>query len=138
MNKISETLKLKKRYKIISKNDELYCVFKTIGRNKIGEMDIKNFDIEYRRLNKLYKQRDVKERYSVQEQPPKKDMETIVKERQNEKNEKKKDIKEVLIEAVKLKTKLRNQLDNLKSKVKIDEKIVIEQLLKAGIELSNN
>ena len=54
------------------------------------------------------------------------------------KMKKKKDIKEVLIEAVRLKTKLKNQLDNLKSKVKIDEKIVIEQLLKAGIELSNN
>ena len=138
MNKISETLKLKKRYKIISKNDELYCVFKTIGRNKIGEMDIKNFDIEYRRLNKMYQQRDIKERYATQEIAPKKDMETIVKERQNEKNEKKKDIKEVLIEAVRLKTKLKNQLDNLKSKVKIDGKVVIEQLLKAGIELSNN
>ena len=47
----------------------------------------------------------------------------------------KKDIKEVLIEAVRLKTKLKNQLDNLKSKVKIDEKVVIEQLLKAGIEM---
>jgi hypothetical protein len=138
MNKISETLKLKKRYKIISKNDELYCVFKTIGRNKIGEMDIKNFDIEYRRLNKMYQQRDIKERYAPQEIPPKKDMEIIVKERQNEKNEKKKDIKEVLIEAVRLKTKLKNQLDNLKSKVKIDGKVVIEQLLKAGIELPNN
>ena len=138
MNKICETLKLKKRYKIISKNDELYCVFKTIGRNKIGEMDIKNFDIEYRRLNKMYQQRDIKERYAPQEIPPKKDMEIIVKERQNEKNEKKKDIKEVLIEAVRLKTKLKNQLDNLKSKVKIDERVVIEQLLKAGIELPHN
>ncbi len=138
MNKICETLKLNKRYKIISKNDELYCVFKTIGRNKIGEMDIKNFDIEYRRLNKMYQQRDIKERYAPQEIPPKKDMEIIVKERQNEKNEKKKDIKEVLIEAVRLKTKLKNQLDNLKSKVKIDGKVVIEQLLKAGIELPNN
>ena len=48
---------------------------------------------------------------------------------------KKKDIKEVLIEAVKLKTKLRNQLDNLKSKVKIEQKVVIEQLLKAGIDI---
>jgi 16S rRNA G1207 methylase RsmC len=86
----------------------------------------------------MYQQRDIKERYAPQEIPPKKDMEIIVKERQNEKNEKKKDIKEVLIEAVRLKTKLKNQLDNLKSKVKIDEKIVIEQLLKAGIELSNN
>ena len=101
-------------------------------------MDIKNFDIEYRRLNKMYQQRDIKERYAPQEIPPKKDMEIIVKERQNEKNEKKKDIKEVLIEAVRLKTKLKNQLDNLKSKVKIDGKVVIEQLLKAGIELPNN
>ena len=97
-------------------------------------MDIKNFEIEYRRLNKLYQQKDIKETYATIEQPPKKDMETLLKERQNEKNEKKKDIKEVLIEAVKLKTKLRNQLDNLKSKVKIEQKVVIEQLLKAGIE----
>ena len=135
MNKICETLKIEKRYKIISKHDELYCVFKKNKNDKkIGEMDIKNFEIEYRRLNKLYQQKDIKETYATIEQPPKKDMETLLKERQNEKNEKKKDIKEVLIEAVKLKTKLRNQLDNLKSKVKIEEKVVIEQLLKAGIE----
>ena len=51
------------------------------------------------------------------------------------KMKKKKDIKEVLIEAVKLKNKLKSQLDNLKSKVKIEEKVVIEQLLKAGIEI---
>ena len=56
-------------------------------------MDIKNFDIEYRRLNKMYQQRDIKERYATQEIAPKKDMETIVKERQNEKNEKKKILK---------------------------------------------
>ena len=74
MNKICETLKLNKRYKIISKNDELYCEFKTIGRNKIGEMDIKNFDIEYRKLNKMYQQRDIKERYTPQDIPPKKEM----------------------------------------------------------------
>ena len=136
MNKICETLKIEKRYKIISKHDELYCVFKKNKNDKkIGEMDIKNFEIEYRRLNKLYQQKDIKETYATNEQPPKKDMETLLKERQNEKNEKKKDIKEVLIEAVKLKTKLKNQLDNLKSKVKIEEKVVIEQLLKAGIEI---
>ena len=103
MNKICEILRLPKRYKIISKNDELYCCFKRDKNDKkIGEMDIKNFEIEYRRLNKLYLQ---------------------------------KDIKEVLIEAVKLKNKLKSQLDNLKSKVKIEEKVVIEQLLKAGIEI---
>ena len=136
MNKICETLKIEKRYKIISKHDELYCVFKKNKNDKkIGEMDIKNFEIEYRRLNKLYHQKDIKETYATIEQPPKKDMETLLKERQNEKNEKKKDIKEVLIEAVKLKTKLRNQLDNLKSKVKIEQKVVIEQLLKAGIDI---
>ena len=135
MNKICEVLGLNKTYKLIPQKNFLFTILKKNSRNKIEEIDVKKFDIEYRRLNKLYKQRDVKERYSVQEQPPKKDMETIVKERQNEKNEKKKDIKEVLIEAVRLKTKLKNQLDNLKSKVKIDEKVVIEQLLKAGIEM---
>jgi hypothetical protein len=136
MNKISEILNLPKRYKIISKNDELYCCFKRDKNDKkIGEMDIKNFEIEYRRLNKLYLQKDIKEKYSSQEPHIKKDLESLVKERQNEKNEKKKDIKEVLIEAVKLKNKLKSQLDNLKSKVKIEEKVVIEQLLKAGIEI---
>ena len=132
MNKISEILNLPKRYKIISKNDELYCCFKRDKNDKkIGEMDIKNFEIEYRRLNKLYLQKDI----TSQESHFKKDLESLVKERQNEKNEKKKDIKEVLIEAVKLKNKLKSQLDNLKSKVKIEEKVVIEQLLKAGIEI---
>ena len=135
MNKICEVLGLNKTYKLIPQKNFLFTILKKNSRNKIEEIDVKKFDIEYRRLNKLYKQRDIKERYSTQEPPPKKDMETIVKERQNEKNEKKKDIKEVLIEAVRLKTKLKNQLDNLKSKVKIDEKVVIEQLLKAGIEM---
>ena len=47
----------------------------------------------------------------------------------------KKKIKEVLIEAVRLKTKLKSQLDDLKSNVKIDEKIVLEHLSRAGMDI---
>ena len=44
-----------------------------------------------------------------------------------------KEIKEVLIETVRLKTKLKMQLKNLQKKVNINKDVVIEHLIKAGV-----
>ena len=67
-----------------------------------------------------------------------KNVELILNERKKEKEEKHREIKEVLIEAVRLKTKLKSQLDDLKSNIKIDEKIVLEHLRRAGMEIPFN
>ena len=130
-NKICKELNIDKKYTIEYIDDELKCIVEEKKR-KIY-ITLKEFIVEYRRLNKKYLNKDVEERYMGREEEKKKDVEVILKERENEKNEKLKDIKEVLIEAVRLKTKLKNQLNNLKSNIKLDEKIVIEHLVKAGI-----
>ena len=62
-------------------------------------------------------------------------MELILNERKKEKEEKYRQIKEVLIEAVRLKTKLKSQLDDLKSNIKIHEKVVLEHLMRAGMDI---
>ena len=64
-----------------------------------------------------------------------KNVELILNERKKEKEEKHRQIKEVLIEAVRLKTKLKSQLDDLKSNIKIDEKVVLEHLMRAGMDI---
>ena len=130
-NKICKELNIDRKYTIEYIDDELKCIVEEKKR-KIY-ITLKEFIVEYRRLNKKYLNKDVEERYMGREEEKKKDVEVILKERENEKNEKLKDIKEVLIEAVRLKTKLKNQLNNLKSNIKLDEKIVIEHLVKAGI-----
>ena len=57
------------------------CFKKNKNDKKIGEKDIKYFEIEYRRLNILYQQKDIKETYATIEQQSKNDMETLLKER---------------------------------------------------------
>ena len=130
-NKICKELNIDRKYTIEYIDDELKCIVEEKKRKKY--ITLKEFIVDYRRLNKKYLNKDVEERYMGKEEEKKKDVEAILKERENEKNEKLKDIKEVLIEAVRLKTKLKNQLNNLKSNIKLDEKIVIEHLVKAGI-----
>lgn len=51
------------------------------------------------------------------------------------KGEMNKEIKEVLIETVRLKTKLKMQLQNLQKKVNISKDVVIEHLIKAGVNV---
>ena len=51
----------------------------------------------------------------------------------DKKGEMNKEIKEVLIETVRLKTKLKMQLKNLQKKVNINKDVVIEHLIKAGV-----
>ena len=53
----------------------------------------------------------------------------------DKKREMNKEIKEVLIETVRLKTKLKMQLQNLQKKVNISKDVVIEHLIKAGVNV---
>ena len=53
----------------------------------------------------------------------------------DKKGEMNKEIKEVLIETVRLKTKLKMQLQNLQKKVNISKDVVIEHLIKAGVNV---
>ena len=97
---------------------------------------LKELIIDWRRLYKQYHQRENLERYKEVEDASKtKNVELILNERKKEKEEKHRQIKEVLIEAVRLKTKLKNQLDDLKSNIKIDEKVVLEHLKRAGMDI---
>ena len=70
-----------------------------------------------------------------QEDKDKENLNKLIQEREKEKNDRLKEVKDVLIETVRLKMKLKNQLDNLQQKVKIDENIVIENLIKVGFDI---
>ena len=136
-NKMCEEMKIPKYYEVgYSKSGEIGC-FITDDEKKCIFVSLQAFIVEWRRLNKAYQQRDIEERYAVKEDEKKKkeDVNAIVNQRMNEKNERLKEVKDVLIETVRLKTKLKNQLDNLQKKIKISEKVVIEHLVKAGIDI---
>ena len=99
-------------------------------------INLKELIIEWRRLYKQYHQKENLERYKeIEDANKNKNVELILNERKKEKEEKHRQIKEVLIEAVRLKTKLKSQLDDLKSNIKIDEKVVLEHLMRAGMDI---
>ena len=99
-------------------------------------ISLKELIIEWRRLYKQYHQKENLERYKeIDDTNKNKNVELLLNERKKEKEEKHRQIKEVLIEAVRLKTKLKSQLDDLKSNIKIDEKVVLEHLMRAGMEI---
>ena len=99
-------------------------------------ISLKELIIEWRRLYKQYHQKENLERYKeIDDTNKNKNVELLLNERKKEKEEKHRQIKEVLIEAVRLKTKLKSQLDDLKSNIKIDEKVVLEYLMRAGMEI---
>ena len=101
-------------------------------------ISLKELIIEWRRLYKKYHQNENLEMYKeIEDVNKNKNVELILNERKKEKEEKHRQIKEVLIEAVRLKTKLKSQLDDLKSNIKIDEKVVLEHLMRAGMEIPN-
>ena len=102
----------------------------------ITSINLKELIIEWRRLYKQYHQKENLERYKeIEDANKNKNVELILNERKKEKEEKHRQIKEVLIEAVRLKTKLKSQLDDLKSNIKIDEKVVLEHLMRAGMDI---
>ena len=133
-NRIYSLLGINKNYSI-TYDEEMKCKIEEEGKEDIY-ISLKELIIEWRRCYKLYHKNELLEKYKEREDINKnKNAELILAERKKEKEEKQKEIKEVLIEAVKLKTKLKSQLDDLKSNIKIDENIVLEHLKKAGMEI---
>ena len=121
----------------IAFDEEMKCRIQEEGK-KDDFISLKELIIEWRRLYKHYHQKENLERYKeVEDVNKNKNVELILNERKKEKEEKHRQIKEVLIEAVRLKTKLKSQLDDLKSNIKIDEKVVLEHLMRAGMEIPN-
>ena len=135
-NRICTLLNIGKNYSL-SMEDEIKCKVEEEGRGEYC-ISLKELKIEWRRLYKQYHQKEILELYKEKEDTNKnKNVELILNERKKEKEEKHREIKEVLIEAVRLKTKLKSQLDDLKSNIKIDEKVVLEHLRRAGMDIPN-
>ena len=133
-NRICSLLGKNKNYSMVFE-DEMKCRIQQEGQEDMF-ITPKELNIEWRRLYKQYHQNENLEKYKEKDDINKnKNVELILNERKKEKEEKQKEIKEVLIEAVRLKTKLKSQLDDLKSNVKIDEKIVLEHLSRAGMDI---
>ena len=132
-NRICSLLGIDRNYSVAF-DEEMKC--RVQGEGKDDFISLKELVIEWRRLYKQYHQNEILERYKEKEDVNKnKNVELILNERKKEKEEKHREIKEVLIEAVRLKTKLKSQLDDLKSNIKIDEKVVLEHLSRAGMDI---
>ena len=133
-NRICSLLGKNRTYSVAF-DDEMKCRIQEDGKEDMF-ITLKELVIEWRRLYKQYHQNEILDKYKEKEDVNKnKNVELILNERKKEKEEKQKEIKEVLIEAVRLKTKLKSQLDDLKSNIKIDEKIVLEHLSRAGMDI---
>ena len=133
-NRICNLLGINKIYSIAF-DEEMKCRIQEEGK-KDEFISLKELIIEWRRLYKLYHQKENLEKYKeIEDVNKNKNVELILNERKKEKEEKHRQIKEVLIEAVRLKTKLKSQLDDLKSNIKIDEKVVLEHLMRAGMDI---
>ena len=118
-------------------DEEMKCRIQEDGKEDVF-ISLKELIIEWRRLYKKYHQNENLEMYKeIEDVNKNKNVELILNERKKEKEEKHRQIREVLIEAVRLKTKLKSQLDDLKSNIKIDEKVVLEHLMRAGMEIPN-
>ena len=135
-NRICNLMGMNRTYSVAF-DEEMKCRIQEEGKED-DFITLKELIIEWRRLYKQYHQKENLERYKeIEDINKNKNVELILNERKKEKEEKHRQIKEVLIEAVRLKTKLKSQLDDLKSNIKIDEKIVLEHLMRAGMEIPN-
>ena len=133
-NRICTLLGINRTYSITF-DEEMKCRIQEEGKEDIF-ISLKELIIEWRRLYKQYHQKENLESYKeIDDTNKNKNVELLLNERKKEKEEKHRQIKEVLIEAVRLKTKLKSQLDDLKSNIKIDEKVVLEHLMRAGMEI---
>ena len=135
-NRICNLMGMNRTYSVAF-DEEMKCRIQEEGKED-DFITLKELIIEWRRLYKQYHQKENLERYKeIEDINKNKNVELILNERKKEKEEKHRQIKEVLIEAVRLKTKLKSQLDDLKSNIKIDEKVVLEHLMRAGMEIPN-
>jgi len=133
-NRICSLMGINRNYSVAF-DEEMKCRIQEDGKED-DFISLKELIIEWRRLYKQYHQRENLEKYKeIDDANKNKNVELILNERKKEKEEKHRQIKEVLIEAVRLKTKLKSQLDDLKSNIKIDEKVVLEHLMRAGMDI---
>ena len=133
-NRICSLMGINRNYSVAF-DEEMKCRIQEDGKED-EFISLKELIIEWRRLYKQYHQKEKLEKYKeIDDANKNKNVELILNERKKEKEEKHRQIKEVLIEAVRLKTKLKSQLDDLKSNIKIDEKVVLEHLKRAGMEI---
>ena len=133
-NRICSLLGINRNYSIAFE-EEMKCRIQEDGKEE-AFISLKELIIDWRRLYKQYHQKENLEKYKeIEDINKNKNVELILNERKKEKEEKHRQIKEVLIEAVRLKTKLKSQLDDLKSNIKIDEKVVLEHLMRAGMDI---
>ena len=133
-NRICSLMGINRIYSVAF-DDEMKCRIQEEGKED-EFISLKELIIEWRRLYKKYHQKENLEKYKeIEDDNKNKNVELILNERKKEKEEKHRQIKEVLIEAVRLKTKLKSQLDDLKSNIKIDEKVVLEHLRRAGMDI---
>ena len=133
-NRICSLLGINRSYSVAF-DEEMKCRVQEEGKED-SFISLKQLVIDWRRLYKQYHQRENLEKYKeIDDANKNKNVELILNERKKEKEEKHRQIKEVLIEAVRLKTKLKSQLDDLKSNIKIDEKVVLEHLMRAGMDI---
>ena len=133
-NRICSLMGINRNYSVAF-DEEMKCRIQEEGKED-EFISLKELIIEWRRLYKQYHQKENLEKYKeIDDANKNKNVELILNERKKEKEEKHRQIKEVLIEAVRLKTKLKSQLDDLKSNIKIDEKVVLEHLKRAGMEI---
>ena len=133
-NRICSLMGINRIYSVAF-DEEMKCRIQEEGKEDEFR-SLKELIIEWRRLYKKYHQKENLEKYKeIEDDNKNKNVELILNERKKEKEEKHRQIKEVLIEAVRLKTKLKSQLDDLKSNIKIDEKVVLEHLRRAGMDI---
>lgn len=133
-NKMCKELKIRREFQIVDDNGIKVQITKDNDRERY--IELKAFIVEWRMIQKAYLQKQNEKLYAVKEQSKgKKDTVNQVIAKKNEKKEKLDEVKKVLIDTVRLKMKLKTQLDNLQKTIKVDENVVIEHLIKAGVDI---
>lgn len=145
--KMSEMLDRNNEYKI-ELNKENTQTKEEEGKKKensgVKNVSLKGVCVEWRILDKAMKRKESKKlkRMIEKEKEEKKqtnqqNFDYEILQRKEKRANRLKEVKEVLIETVNLKTKLKKQLDNLNKKVKIEESVVVDCLINAGIDLTS-
>lgn len=133
-NKMCKELNIARDFQIVDDNGIKVQIIENNESERY--IELKAFVVEWRMTQKAYLQKQNEKIYAINENSKtKKDKVNQVLAKKNEKKEKLDEVKKVLIDTVRLKMKLKNQLDSLQKTIKVDENIVIEHLVKAGIDI---
>ena len=96
-------------------------------------MNLKGLIVEWRRISKVYN-KEITEKIvydTTSNNFLSQNSSEIISSKKIEKNKIKKDIEKMLISSIRLKTKLKQQVDLLKRNIVIDENYVLEELKKS-------